>query len=66
MAGLTVIEASRMLGKSRAHIYWLINNDRLELDEENKITLASIQHYKDNPPKVGRPSGSFKRKGVKK
>jgi len=62
MAGLTVIEASKLLGKSRAHIYTLVKSGKLELDDDNNITLESIQHYKNNPPKVGRPSGTFKRR----
>lgn len=62
--GLTVIEASKLVGKSRETIYHWKNKGLIELDENNMITLESILKMKDNPLKTGRPSGTFKR-GVK-
>lgn len=59
--GITVIEASKILGVSRNRVYQLIKKDMLLLNEKNQVTLKSVLDRKENPVPAGRPNGTFKR-----
>ena len=60
MAGLTVKESAKRLGVSTAHVYWLVNHNKLRLLKSKLISAKSVEKLIRFPLKKGRPSGSFK------
>ena len=60
MEGMTVKEVAEFLDLSRAHIYTLINRGVLTLTKDGLVDEKSVIARKKNPPRIGRPLGTFK------
>jgi len=61
MAGITVKEAAKLLGKTTSNIYYLISKKHLRVLKNGLVSQNSVDKLVKNPLKKGRPHGMFKR-----